>query len=95
VTYSYDGLNRMTDILESGTTNLIHINYDSQGRRQTLTRGNGTSTTYGYDPVSRLNDLKLMAGTGTTNEYRFAYTPADEIAQKTISECDKRARVFK
>jgi RHS repeat-associated protein len=85
VTYQYDGLNRMTDILESGSTNLIHIDYDNRGRRQTLTRSNGTSTTYGYDPVSRLNDLKLMGGTTVVNEYTFAYTPADEIAQKTIS----------
>lgn len=85
VTYSYDGLNRMTDILESGSTNLVHIDYDNVGRRQKLTRGNGVSTVYGYDTVSRLNDVKLMAGTSTTNEYTFTYTPADEISQKTIS----------
>jgi len=85
VTYAYDGLNRMTDINENGTTNLIHFVYDSLGRRQTLTRGNGTSTAYGYDPMSRLNDLQLKAGSTLTNDFGFKYTPASQVKQRTLS----------
>jgi RHS repeat-associated protein len=32
--------------------------YDSLGRRTAITRGNGTITSYAYDPVSRLEGLK-------------------------------------
>jgi len=55
------------------------------GRRQTLTRANGSSTTYGYDAIGRLNDLQLNSGGTRANEYTFAYTPADQISQKTLS----------
>ncbi|WP_420137915.1 RHS repeat-associated core domain-containing protein [Sphingomonas sp.] len=85
VTYNYDGLNRMTDIDESGVTNLIHIDYDSLGRRQTLIRANGTSTRYDYDPMSRLSELKLKAGEAIVNRYEFSYTPASQIKQRKIS----------
>lgn len=89
VRYVYDGLNRMTDINEgvngADTANLIHFVYDSLGRRQTLQRGNGTSTTYGYDPMSRLNDLQIKAGSTLTNKFGFSFTPASQIKQRTLS----------
>ena len=90
-TYGYDGSGRMTDINEvnvSGTsTNLVHIDYDSMGRRQKLHRTNGIDSVYTYDAVSRLSDLKLNSGSGATliNDYTFAYTPADQVSQKTLT----------
>ena len=85
VTYYYDGLNRMSDINEGDTTNLIHFVYDTLGRRQTLQRANGTSTAYGYDPMSRLNDLQLKAGSSVVNDYGFTYNPASQVTQKTLT----------
>lgn len=85
VTYKYDALDRMITINEGDTTNLVGLVYDNLGRRQTLTRANGTSTEYGYDAISRLNDLKLKTGSGITNEYTFSYTPSGQINQKTLS----------
>lgn len=86
ITYKYDSLNRMVDVNEGDTTNLVHFIYDNLGRRQALQRANGTSTVYSYDGLSRLNDLKLMVGATTIiNEYTFAYTPVGEISNKTLS----------
>ena len=85
VTYQYDGLNRMSDINEGDTTNLVHFVYDTFGRRQTLQRANGTSTAYGYDPMSRLNDLQLKSGSTVVNDYGFLYNPANQITQRTLT----------
>lgn len=85
VTYNYDGLDRMSAINQNASNNLVGFTYDSAGRRQALTRNNGTSTVYGYDGISRLNDLKLMTGSTITNEYGFSYTPVSEVSQRTMS----------
>jgi RHS repeat-associated protein len=85
VTYHYDGLNRVSDINEGDTTNLVHFVYDTFGRRQTLQRANGTSTAYGYDPMSRLNDLQLKAGSSVVNEYGFLYNAASQVTQRTLT----------
>ncbi len=58
--------------------------YDDLGRRTTLTRGNGTVTTYSFDPVSRLASLAENM-TGTTNDQTatFSYNPASQIGSVT------------
>jgi RHS repeat-associated protein len=60
--------------------------YDDQGRRTSLTRGNGASTTYGYDAVSRLTQL-VQNLNGTSNDLilDFTYNPAGEIVTNTRS----------
>ena len=63
--------------------------YDDLGRRTSLTRGNGTVQSYGYDAVSRLatltNDLA-----GTTNDLTptFAYNPASADRDSTVRTDD-------
>lgn len=36
---------------------LATFGYDDLGRRTSLTRGNGTATSYSYDPAARLASL--------------------------------------
>jgi RHS repeat-associated protein len=88
-TYTYDGLNRATQVFESGTTLLATITYDNQGRRQTLSRGASvTSTGYAYDPVSRVQTLtQNLDGAGTTNDvtFGFTYSPASQVTTRTLS----------
>ncbi|MDP3399751.1 MAG: hypothetical protein Q8R97_01375, partial [Brevundimonas sp.] len=57
VTYTYDALNRVDLVRESGRTTLADYDYDALGRRATVTRSNGTVTTFGYDLASRLTGL--------------------------------------
>lgn len=60
--------------------------YDDLGRRTTLTRGNGTSTTYGYDAVSRLSSLMQdLASTGNDLTLGLGYNPASQITSTTRS----------
>jgi RHS repeat-associated protein len=74
----------VTAIRENGATSgvglLATFTYDALGRRTLLTRGNGTTTGYGYDPVSRLAPLTHdLAGTGADVTLGFAYNPASQI----------------
>ena len=87
ITYKYDITNRMIDINEGDTTNLVHFDYDELGNRKMLKRANGTRTEYHYDAVSRLDNLKLMTGAAPTptNEYTLAYTPSNQVSSKTLS----------
>ncbi|MBA3895684.1 MAG: RHS repeat-associated core domain-containing protein [Sphingomonadaceae bacterium] len=60
--------------------------YDDLGRRMSLTRGNGTATSYGYDPVSRLTSLAHdMSGTTYDVATTYGYNAAGQIASSTRS----------
>jgi RHS repeat-associated protein len=65
---------------------LAAFGYDDLGRRTSLTRGNGTSTSYSYDPASRLSQLAdNPAGTTHDQTLSFAYNPASQIVSNTRS----------
>jgi YD repeat-containing protein len=72
-------------IRENGATSGIGVladyDYNNLGRRISLTFGNGTSTSYTYDPVSRLSGLSHDLA-GTANDLTIgsiAYNPASQI----------------
>jgi YD repeat-containing protein len=60
--------------------------YDDLGRRTSLTRGNGTTSTYTFDAVSRLASL-VDNPAGTTHDLTlgFGYNPAGQITSNTRS----------
>jgi RHS repeat-associated protein len=82
----------MTVIRENGASSgvgvLATFAYDQLGRRSSVTYGNGETTAYQYDAVSRLSQLALdLGGSATTNDLvlTFAYNPASQIASTTRS----------
>jgi RHS repeat-associated protein len=84
-TDDYDGLDRATTIKANGAATIATIGYDNQGRRSGDTRSGG-STTYTYDPVSRLASLSNdLAGTTNDVTSTFGYNPASQIVTKTRS----------
>jgi RHS repeat-associated protein len=86
VTTSYDALNRPTGIKELGTTDLATYAYDDLSRRATVTLGNGTTTTYGYNNQSALSSLAHnLAGTAQDNTWTYARNQAQEIVTNTTS----------
>lgn len=50
-------MNRVDLVQENGATTLADYNYDALGRRATITRSDGTLTTYTFDNASRLTGL--------------------------------------
>jgi RHS repeat-associated protein len=80
VTYDLLVTGEVAAIREYGSTALASFSYDTLGRRSRLTRGNGTTTTYGYDRISRLATLShdLSAATHDVAS-SFGYNPASQI----------------
>jgi len=90
VTYDHLVTGETIAIRENGAASGIGvigtIAYDNLGRRTSLTLGNGAVTAYHYDPVSRLDELKLdFAGTADDLTSTFAYNPASQIVSTTRS----------
>jgi RHS repeat-associated protein len=83
--YDYDNLGNVTAIRENGATSgpgvLATYSYDNLARRSAITRGNGTTTAYSFDPVSRLTSLSQdLSGTGSDLTIgSMAYNPAGQI----------------
>ncbi|HEU4962153.1 MAG TPA: RHS repeat-associated core domain-containing protein [Sphingomonas sp.] len=90
VNYDYDTLNEMTKVRENGAASgvgvLASYSYDNLGNRVGATYGNGTTSTWTPDAVSRLSSLvQNLAGTTYDLTKSFTYNPASQIASSTSS----------
>ncbi|MCV5233114.1 hypothetical protein OFC56_38740, partial [Escherichia coli] len=67
-------------------TLLASFGYDDLGRRTSLTRDDGTSTSYSYGSPLGLTSLTLdLAGTSYDQTITLAYNPAGQIVSRTGS----------
>lgn len=92
VNTDYDVAGNVTKIRENGATSGVGVLatyvYDDLGRRTSVTFGNGSVQSFGYDAVSRLSTLtNNLGGSATTHDLTqtFAYNPASQIASATRS----------
>jgi len=90
IKYGYDGLDRLSQILEKGSSTLASYSYDGQGRVQQVLRGGGVTTTgLGYDAVSRLNLLSHTLATSQDNvSFSLGDNPANQIVSQGISNSE-------
>ena len=73
VTTAYDALNRPTIIKEASSVTLVTYAYDDRSRRTTATLGNGTASSYSYNPQSALATIAHNL-TGTAQDLTYTYT---------------------
>jgi RHS repeat-associated protein len=86
VTYERRVTGELSAIREYGSGLLASYSYNDRGQRTSLLRGNGGSTSYGYDAVGRLASLTHdLAGSANDVTTSFSYTPASQIASLTRS----------
>ena len=80
VAYTYDSLNRLTAVLESGTSVLASYSYDSLSRRIGLTYGNGTNTQYSYETDNDLSQIihRFTGDLSVTFDYTY-----NEVGNRT------------
>jgi RHS repeat-associated protein len=83
-------MNRAYQIRENGATTgaglLAVYQYDNLSRKQTLTRGNGTSTGFQYDLASRLGTFGHdVAGTAQDISLTYQYTLASQLQVRSSS----------
>ncbi len=84
-TYDHDAAGRLLAIREGGGGSNAAFTYDTAGRRSFTQMWNASST-YSYDPVSRLSGLSHnLAGTGSDQSLTFAHNPASQIVTRTAS----------
>lgn len=70
----------------SGVGVLATYGYNDLGRRSSTTRGNSTSTIYGYDAISRLNSLSHdLYSTPWDVTWSLSYNPASQLSSVTRS----------
>jgi RHS repeat-associated protein len=85
-TQDYYTTNEVRYINEFTSGTLALYLYDNRGNRVSLQRGNGTSTSFTPDPLSRLNSFSHdLGGTAHDSTTSFTYNPANQIATYTRS----------
>ncbi|MGF1628172.1 MAG: RHS repeat-associated core domain-containing protein [Kiloniellaceae bacterium] len=85
VSYAYDALNRMTEVLENGTTSLANYDYDAASRRTDLDYGNGASATYAYAANGNLTGL-TQSFTGSSVTFTYGYNDTDQRTSVNVSD---------
>jgi len=73
VRYSYDTLGRLAEVRDGADALLVRYGYDAIGQLVTETRGNGSTTTYGYDVALRTTSITHRDASNTITGF-FAYT---------------------
>ena len=81
MTYHYDANSQLAQV-EQGTLSAI-LTHDTLGRRTQLQRSNGVTTTYNYDPASRLFGITHAKGSTTLEQLTHGFDPADNKTQAT------------
>ena len=90
--YGYDVLNRQVTVTDPlGAINTL--TYDANGNRAGLSHANGLLTTYGYDPLNR---LELLETVNTASEVlqSYTYTLAPTGHRSQIAEGDGTLRSY-
>ena len=98
VTYTYDPLNRMQYVYESGATELAYYSYDTLSRRNYLCLGGqstacatnggtgGTNrTNYGYDSNSYLTNLGQVLNTASVT-WQFGRNNSGQVTTQDVSD---------
>jgi len=82
--YTFDGINRVTSLTESGTP-ILGLTYKPNGRRDNIGR-NGSSTIYTYDDAARLKSLTQdLSGAANDLVNSFTYNSASQVTTLTKS----------
>lgn len=85
VTYSYDALNRLSEVRDTANTLIGHFDYDALSRRTNLTLGNGTSAAYAWESDDDLASL-THSFVGGSLELDYAYNAAHQLSTMTVSD---------
>ncbi len=85
--YGFDGINRLNSVVDSSSSALLSIAYQSNGRRANLNRNNNTTTSYSFENGVQLKSFEQTFSSNTTSNLKnsFTYNNAGQIATLTLS----------
>lgn len=89
--YSYDALNRLTTVTDD-SGNITTYEYDAAGNRIAVQYANGTTTSYGYDPLHRLVELAHTGDNGVLQSFSYQLDVTGRRTQ--ISEANGRVTAY-
>ena len=90
--YTYDELNRVTNVLYADGTDVDYTNYDAHGRYENRTDANGTVATYAYDDLNRVTGVTYAPAAGVTGATKaFTY---DGLSRMVDAEDDDSVVTF-
>jgi RHS repeat-associated protein len=75
VTYGYDALNRLTNVVDRFTNSTIY-GFDAVGNLQTAQLPNNVTNIYTYDSLNRLTNLVAKSTNGTVASFAYKLAPA-------------------
>ena len=85
ISYTYDNLNRLTDI-QMGTSAYAYTYSNANPLVQALTRPNGSITNYSYDALNRLTGIaNKNSAAAIINQYVYGYNQQDVRSSETIT----------
>ena|GEM_PF-1142958 len=82
--FTYDALNRVSQITRPGIGTLATYSYNAVGNRTQTQRANGVMSTYGYDDLHRLTGIEHKKGTEVLSQ--FAYDLNNDGKRGTLTE---------
>ncbi|WP_341023884.1 RHS repeat-associated core domain-containing protein [Brevundimonas diminuta] len=87
VNYDYNTAGDLTALRENGAAwTLAAWNHDNLGQPTAMTRANGVGTTWSYDAVGRLSQLKHdLPGAADDQILTYTYNPAGQILTRAMS----------
>ncbi|MCP3997913.1 MAG: hypothetical protein GY722_23060, partial [bacterium] len=90
--YSYDALDRLVTVTDS-QGQVTNLSYDANGNRSSLTLPNGITTTYIYDALNRLSELRSQTSIDELfQSYQYTLGPAGNRIR--IDEHDGSSRHY-
>ena len=75
VTYGYDALNRLTNVVDRFTNSTIY-GFDAVGNLQTVQLPNNVTNTYAFDALNRLTNLVTKSSGGAVASFAYKLAPA-------------------
>ena len=93
VTYNYDNMGRLIEVLESGNLKTTYT-YDINGNRATLVNANGTRSEYTYNFANSLKTINNYSGQTSVSGESYAYYLSGNISEKTDQSGRKTTYVY-
>ena len=90
ISYTYDVLNRLATVSESGRQQAAYT-YDTNGNRASLTYANGVTETYRYNKANWVILLENRNKKGVISSYAYTYYASGSQKTKTTAGGTVRA----
>ncbi|MHB1787778.1 MAG: RHS repeat-associated core domain-containing protein [Acidimicrobiales bacterium] len=96
INYQYDTLGRLSELTDGAGNLIVKYTYNNLGYLETKLNGNGTSTSYAYDPSGDLLSVTNHQADGKTvnSSFTYQYNALGQVASMTDAVGNQTAYVY-